>query len=116
MNMKKLAVTVAVLGLLVSLLAVPVAAQETIATFSVREMTTAQKAFAGAGAVSVLLNVDDDAANLLPVLVAVGYELARPDREARTAEQAVESAVINVLLYYASRATTATLTNWLFGR
>ena len=114
--MKKLAVTVAVLVLVVSLLAAPVAAQETVATFSLREMTTAQKAFAGAGAVSVLLNVDDDAANLLPVLVAVGYELVRPDREARTAEQAVESAVINVFLYYASRAATATLTSWLFGR
>lgn len=114
--MKKLAVTVAVLVLVVSLLAAPVAAQETVATFSLREMTTAQKAFAGAGAVSVLLNVDDDAANLLPVLVAVGYELARLDREQRTVEQAVESAVINVLLYYASRAATATLTSWLFGR
>src|SRR5690606_542787 len=111
----KLAVTVVVLDLLVSLLAAPVAAQETIATFSLREMTTAQEVFAGAGMVSVLLNMDDDTANLLPVLVAAGYELARPDREQRTVEQAVESAVINVMLYYTSRGITATLTNWLFG-
>ena len=114
--MKKLAVTVVVLSLLVSLLAAPVAAQETIATFSLREMTTAQKAFAGAGVVSVLLNMEDDTANLLPILVAAGYELARPDREQRTVEQAVESAVINVMLYYTSRGVTATLTNWLFGK
>lgn len=80
------------------------------------EPRTRQKAFAGAGVVSVLLNVDDDAANLLPVLVAVGYELARLDREQRTMEQAVESAVINVLLYYTSRGVTAALTNWLFGK
>lgn len=116
MGVKKPAVTVVVLGLVVSMLAVPVAAQETTATFSVREMTTAQKAFAGAGVVSVLLNVEDDTANFLPILVAAGYELARLDREQRTVEQAVESAVINALLYYTSRGVTATLANWLFGK
>lgn len=89
--------------LMLCIAAAPALAQETYATFNLRNMTDTQKAFAIGGTVSVLLDMDDELANAIPIIGAVAYGFGRGG----TVEDEVEAAVINVLLYYTTRTVTS---------
>lgn len=108
--MKKLVAQLVVVALLMSF-AMPVFAQESVSTFklSLREMTTAQKVFLFSGPATVILGVDDEFANTAVIIGAITYEFLREDKS----DSPVESALINVFLFYASRAVTSILADMI---